>query len=61
MFLNKFNIDKLPYLYILIAGGGGVLAYLYTPGAPVVAHGCRHLDDADHRWSACSRSGGSSG
>lgn len=30
MFLNKFNIDKLPYLYILIAGGGGVLAYLYT-------------------------------
>ena len=30
MFLNKFNIDKLPYLYILIAGGGGVLAYFYT-------------------------------
>ena len=30
MFLNKFNIDKLPYLYILIAGAGGVLAYLYT-------------------------------
>ena len=30
MFLNKFNIDKLPYLYILIAGGGGALAYLYT-------------------------------
>src|ERR1700692_1123545 len=30
MFLNKFNIDKLPWLYILIAGGGGVLAYLYT-------------------------------
>ena len=30
MFLNKFNIDKLPYLYILIAAGGGVLAYLYT-------------------------------
>jgi len=30
MFLNKFNIDKLPYLYILIAIAGGVLAYLYT-------------------------------
>ncbi|MBZ5592609.1 MAG: hypothetical protein LAP39_10270 [Acidobacteriia bacterium] len=30
MFLNTFNIDKLPYLYILIAGAGGVLAYLYT-------------------------------
>ncbi|HKW98326.1 MAG TPA: Npt1/Npt2 family nucleotide transporter [Bryobacteraceae bacterium] len=30
MFLNKFNIDKLPYLYILIAAGGGVLAYFYT-------------------------------
>src|SRR6202165_817606 len=30
MFLNKFNIDKLPYLYILIAAGGGVLAYLYA-------------------------------
>jgi AAA family ATP:ADP antiporter len=30
MFLNKFNIDKLPYLYILIAVAGGFLAYLYT-------------------------------
>src|SRR2546425_6774788 len=30
MFLNKFNIDRLPYLYILIAAGGGVLAYFYT-------------------------------
>src|SRR5260370_15257308 len=30
MFLNKFNIDKLPYLYILIAIAVGVLAYLYT-------------------------------
>ncbi|MBI1792108.1 MAG: HEAT repeat domain-containing protein [Acidobacteria bacterium] len=30
MFLNKFNIDKLPYLYILVAVGGGMLAYLYT-------------------------------
>ncbi len=30
LFLNKFDIDKLPYLYILIAGFGGILAYLYT-------------------------------
>lgn len=30
MFLNTFNIDKLPVLYMLIAGGGGVLAYFYT-------------------------------
>ena len=30
MFLNKFSIDKLPYLYILIAVAGGMLAYLYT-------------------------------
>lgn len=30
LFLNKFDIDKLPVLYILIAGFGGVLAYLYT-------------------------------
>jgi len=30
MFLNNFDIDKLPYLYILIAGAGGLLAYLYT-------------------------------
>jgi AAA family ATP:ADP antiporter len=30
LFLNKFDIDKLPWLYILIAGIGGTLAYLYT-------------------------------
>src|SRR5690349_9322081 len=30
MFLNKFDIDKLPYLYILVAIGGGLLAYLYS-------------------------------
>lgn len=30
MFLNTFNIDKLPVLYMLIAGGGGALAYFYT-------------------------------
>src|SRR5579872_974347 len=30
LFLNQFDIDRLPYLYILIAVGGGVLAYLYT-------------------------------
>jgi HEAT repeat protein len=30
MFLNKFDIDRLPALYILIAALGGVLAYLYS-------------------------------
>src|SRR5215472_9409634 len=30
LFLNQFDIDKLPYLYILIAIGGGLIAYLYT-------------------------------
>ncbi|HEY1341164.1 MAG TPA: Npt1/Npt2 family nucleotide transporter [Bryobacteraceae bacterium] len=30
MFLNKFDIDKLPSLYIVIAIPGGVLAYLYS-------------------------------
>jgi ATP:ADP antiporter, AAA family len=30
LFLNKFDIDQLPYLYVLIAGVGGVLAYAYT-------------------------------
>ncbi len=30
LFLNKFDIDKLPWLYILIAGVGGLLAYVYT-------------------------------
>lgn len=30
LFLNKFDIDKLPWLYILIAAVGGVLAYFYT-------------------------------
>ena len=30
IFLNKFDIDKLPWLYVLIAGVGGVLAYGYT-------------------------------
>jgi AAA family ATP:ADP antiporter len=30
MFLNKFDIDELPYLYIVIAGAGGVMAYFYT-------------------------------
>ncbi len=30
IFLNKFDIDKLPWLYVLIAGVGGVLAYFYT-------------------------------
>ena len=30
IFLNKFDIDKLPWLYVLIAAVGGVLAYFYT-------------------------------
>src|SRR5438128_8163472 len=30
MFLNKFEIDKLPWLYVLIAVFGGLLAYLYS-------------------------------
>lgn len=30
MFLDKFDIDKLPYLYILIALVGGIMAYVYT-------------------------------
>src|SRR5260370_4672083 len=30
IFLNQFDIDKLPWLYVLIAGVGGVLAYFYT-------------------------------
>ena len=30
LFLNTFPVHNLPYLYILIAGVGGLLAYLYT-------------------------------
>jgi ATP:ADP antiporter, AAA family len=30
MFLSEFDIDKLPYLYVLIAGAGGLMAYFYT-------------------------------
>lgn len=30
MFVNKFDIDDLPYLYIVIAAAGGVMAYFYT-------------------------------
>ncbi|MBZ5584679.1 MAG: hypothetical protein LAQ30_21205, partial [Acidobacteriia bacterium] len=30
LFLNKFDIDKLPWLYVLIAAVGGLLAYAYT-------------------------------
>jgi AAA family ATP:ADP antiporter len=30
MFLSEFDIDKLPYLYILIAAAGGFMAYFYT-------------------------------
>src|SRR5947209_14094651 len=30
IFLDKFDIDKLPWLYILIAAVGGLLAFFYT-------------------------------
>ena len=30
MFLFQFDIDEFPYLYILIAGAGGAMAYVYT-------------------------------
>jgi AAA family ATP:ADP antiporter len=30
LFLAKFDIDQLPYLYVLIAVVGGLLAYVYT-------------------------------
>ncbi len=30
LFLNKFDIDQLPILYVLIAAVGGLLAYVYT-------------------------------
>jgi AAA family ATP:ADP antiporter len=30
MFLNKFDVDSLPALYILIAGFGGTFAYFYS-------------------------------
>jgi ATP/ADP translocase len=30
LFLTKFDIDKLPWLYVLIAVAGGILAYGYT-------------------------------
>jgi ATP:ADP antiporter, AAA family len=30
MFVNRFDIDELPYLYIVIAVAGGFMAYFYT-------------------------------
>jgi AAA family ATP:ADP antiporter len=30
LFLKKFDIDSLPWLYIVIAAAGGAMAYLYT-------------------------------
>jgi ATP:ADP antiporter, AAA family len=33
MFLTRFDIDKLPLLYILIAVFGGILAYFYSKAA----------------------------
>ena len=37
MFLTKFDIDKLPGLYILIAVFGGLFAYLYSKVATKVS------------------------
>src|ERR1700722_4447168 len=37
MFLTKFDIDKLPLLYILIAIFGGILAYFYSKLATKVS------------------------
>src|SRR5580704_2371776 len=37
MFLTKFDIDKLPLLYILIALFGGILAYFYSKVATKVS------------------------
>src|ERR1700733_4648014 len=37
MFLTKFDIDKLPVLYILIAVFGGILAYFYSKLATKVS------------------------
>lgn len=30
LFVNKFDLDKLPLLYILVAPAGGILAYFYS-------------------------------
>ena len=30
MFLTRLDIDKLPWLYILVAAVGGIIAYAYT-------------------------------
>jgi AAA family ATP:ADP antiporter len=30
LFVNKFELDKLPLLYILIAPAGGIMAYIYS-------------------------------
>src|SRR5277367_4318784 len=37
MFLTKFDIDKLPVLYILIAIFGGIFAYFYSKLATKVS------------------------
>jgi len=37
MFLTKFDVDKLPLLYILIAIFGGILAYFYSKVASKVS------------------------
>ena len=37
IFLNALDIDKLPWLYVLIAGVGGIFAYFYTKLAVMVS------------------------
>src|SRR5947209_2611741 len=37
IFLSAVDIDKLPWLYILIAAVGGVFAYFYTKLAVIVS------------------------
>src|SRR5579884_2937690 len=37
IFLSAFDIDKLPWLYVLIAAVGGVFAYFYTKLAVLVS------------------------
>src|ERR1051326_4839336 len=50
MFLTKFDVDKLPLLYILIAIFGGILAYFYSRLATRLP--CRFLGDGSFRGDA---------
>jgi AAA family ATP:ADP antiporter len=37
LFLNRFDVSRLPYLYLLMAAAGGLLSYLYTKTAVVAS------------------------